>query len=97
MLTTLLLLAALSTFYKFGGFGCLITAAERATEEPQEAPRPQRITAKPAPPQIDRGKLERIAQNCLSACGVSFDTYYYVRNKSDVELMDIITEYNLKE
>lgn len=49
----------------------------------------------PEPPKIDRSKLEKIACNCLTACGVTFDTYYYCRNKTDIELMDIITRYNL--
>ena len=93
MLITFLTLAALFYFYKINGFKCLIRAAELATD-PEPIPPKQ---PEPAPQKTDRGKLERIAQNCLSACGVPFDTYYYVRDKSDIELMDIITQYNLKE
>lgn len=104
MLITLCLLAALFYFYKINGFKCLIRAAELATD-PEPIP-PRRASAKvysppkqpePAPQKIDRVKLERIAQNVLSTYGVKFDTYYYVRNKSDIELMDIITRYNLED
>lgn len=79
-----------------GGFRAIIKAAEIATG-------PEKITIKaapiqgrqPEPEKIDRTKLEKIAQNCLSSHGVKFDTYYYIKNKSDIELMDIITQYNL--
>ncbi len=89
-------------FYAAGGFRYLIKAAELATD-PEPIP-PRQAPAKvysppkqPEPPKIDRVKLERIAQNVLSTYGVEFDTYYYVRNKSDIELMDIITRYNLED
>lgn len=68
--------------------------AETAPERPPVVKDPEPIQE---PPKIDRVKLERIAQNVLSTYGVKFDTYYYVRNKSDIELMDIITRYNLDD
>lgn len=57
---------------------------------PIPEPEPQ-----PEPPKMDRRQLEQAARNVLTACGCQFDVYDYTRYKSDIELMDIITEYNL--
>lgn len=64
---------------------------EAPAVEISENPEPPRT-----PPKINRVKLEQIAANCLAATNCSFDTYYYLRNKSDIELMDIIKDFNLK-
>ena len=100
----ILSLIILYMFYAGGGFRYLIKAAQLATEpepetmqykpEPVKAP-PAVIISEPEPPKIERQKLEKIARNCLSACGVTFDTYYYCRNKTDLELMDIIKDYDI--
>lgn len=102
MLNTIILLGLLTLFYRSGGFKALIRAAERATEEPQPARVEPIRTPEPEPPkepeespEDKRRKLERIAQNCLSCMGVKFDTYYYTKSKSDLELMDIITNFNM--
>ena len=62
----------------------------------QERPPRESLEAEAEPPKIDRVKLEQIAANCLAATNCSFDTYYYLRNKTDIELMDIIKDFNLK-
>ena len=103
MTLTIIALWILWRFYKTGGFSAIIKAAARATEA-EEIPKrcePVRVykpiqERQPEPETIDRAKLERIAQNWLTSQGVLFDTYYYVRNKSDLELMDLITEFNIR-
>ena len=45
--------------------------------------------------QINRAQLERIARNCLCASGCTFNTWVYCKDKTDIELMDIIKDYNL--
>lgn len=109
MFLTFLALAALFYFYKINGFKCLIRAAELATDPEPIPPRraPAKVYSPPKQPEpipeakqepaqkVDRVKLEKIAGNCLTACGVKFDTYYYCRNKTDLELMDIIKDYNI--
>lgn len=47
------------------------------------------------PPRIDRRKLEEIAANCLHLSGCRFDLWTYCRNKSDIELMEIIKDFNM--
>jgi hypothetical protein len=49
------------------------------------------------PPAVDREKLEEIAKNCLYASGCRFDLWTYCRNKSNIELMEIIKDYNLND
>lgn len=58
---------------------------QRHEETPQQA----------EPPRIDRRKLEEIAANCLHLSGCRFDIWTYCRHKSDIELMDIIKDFNL--
>lgn len=60
--------------------------------EPEPIPEPE-----PLKPAGDRRKLERTAANLLTASGCKFDVWTYVRFKSDIELMDIITNYNLNK
>lgn len=87
-------------FYAGGGFGCLIRAAQRATgsgptgatSHPEPPPDPE-----PKKPELTREQLEKIAGNCLTAMGVKFETYFYCKNKTDIELMNIITRYNLEK
>ena len=96
---------ALWIFYTAGGFSKIIKAANmepEPTPEPIQAPpmQPEPITVEPQPEpepaqKIDRLKLEKIAGNCLAASGCKFDIWHYCRNKSDIELMDIIARYNL--
>ena len=57
--------------------------------EPEPEQEPER-------PRMDRQKLELIARNCLSCSGVKFDTWAYCRSKTDIELMDIIRDFNIK-
>lgn len=75
-----------------------INAIAAVNEANNEAPAVE-ISGNPepprTPPKIDRVKLEQIAANCLAATNCNFDTYYYCKNKSDIELMDIIAQYNL--
>ena len=79
-----------------GGFRAIIKAAELATGPEKIVIKAVQIQGRQHEPEkIDRTKLEKIAQNCLSSYGIDFDTYYYVKNKSDIELMDIITQYNM--
>lgn len=47
------------------------------------------------PPEIDREKLEKIAGSCLHRSGCKFDIWTYCRYKSNIELMDIIKDFNL--
>lgn len=89
----------------------LRTDPERMQEEkpaPVILPTPPAIVVKPEPvkpepmqetepPKMDRKKLEQTARNCLTAAGCTFDTWSYTRYKSDIELMDIIKEYNLNK
>lgn len=58
---------------------------------------PAPIPTEPAPAAalINRQQLERAARDCLTLSGCKFDTYTYVRYKSDTELQDIIKDYNL--
>lgn len=58
--------------------------------EPIKAPEPT-----PEPPKMGRRELEQAARNCLTAAGCKFDVYDYTRYKTDIELMDIIKDYNL--
>lgn len=58
--------------------------------EPQPEPQPE-----PVPPKMGRRQLEQAARNCLTAAGCKFDVYDYTRYKTDIELMDIIKDYNL--
>jgi hypothetical protein len=60
-------------------------------------PAPVDIPTRPAPAAalINRQQLERAARDCLTLSGCKFDTYNYCRMKSDIELMDIIKDYNL--
>lgn len=59
---------------------------------PDQIPDPE-----PLKPAGDRRKLERIAANVLTAAGCKFDVWTYCRFKSDIELMDIIKDYNLNK
>lgn len=98
----ILSLIILYMFYAGGGFRYLIKAAQLATEpEPetvQYKPEPRPAMIEPEPVQkVDRVKLEKIAGNCLTASGCKFDIWYYCRNKSDIELMDIIKDYNMNK
>lgn len=70
----------------------IIPQPQPAPVEPIPEPEPQ-----PEPPKIDRKQLEQIARNCLAAAGCKFDAWSYCRYKSDVELMDIIKDYNLNK
>lgn len=83
-------------FYTSGGFKRLLTAFKLDPDPVQNNLDQQQKTG-PAPPNMDREKLEKIARDCLTSSGVKFDTYYYTRNKSDIELMDIIKDYNLNK
>lgn len=100
MLITLCSLAALFYFYKVGGFSRMIEAAA-LDEEPEPVQNevyrepPKSFQTEPEPPKVDRVKLEKIACNCLTASGCKFDVWHYCRNKSDIELMDIIKDYNI--
>ena len=58
--------------------------------EPEPQPEPT-----PEPPKMGRCELEQAARNCLTAAGCKFDVYDYTRYKTDIELMDIIKDYNL--
>lgn len=58
--------------------------------EPQPEPQPE-----PEPSKMGRRELEQAARNCLTAAGCKFDVYDYTRYKTDIELMDIIKDYNL--
>lgn len=42
---------------------------------------------------MNREQLEKVACDCLTLAGFKFNTYYYCRNKSDIELMDIIIDF----
>lgn len=66
---------------------------------PKPDPAPVKTEAKkePEPPKMGREQLEKAARSCLIAAGVKFDTWSYCRFKSDIELMDIITNYNLNK
>lgn len=75
------------------GFGYYL----RNTEAPQKPPEGSTEETPPEPPRMDRAKLEKAARDCLTASGCKFDTYYYTRNKTDLELMEIIKEYNLNK
>ena len=78
-------------FYAAGGFKKLMQAAEfKPDREPPKAPKPG-----PDHEKINRMQLEKAARDCLTAAGCKFNTYYYTRNKSDLELMEIIKDYNL--
>ena len=63
-------------------------------KEPEPLPQVQ-IIGNPEPPRMDRRQLEQAVRNVLTACGCQFDVYDYTRYKSDIELMDIIKDYNL--
>lgn len=67
--------------------------------KPEPTPEPVKPEPIPEtePPKMDRKKLEQTARNCLTAAGCTFDTWSYTRYKSDIELMDIIKEYNLNK
>lgn len=45
----------------------------------------------------EREQLENTAAGMLTLCGCKFDVYSYVRKKSDLELMDIIKDYNMNK
>ncbi len=72
-----------------------ITAAPATVEtitKPEPIPEPE-----PIKPAGDRRQLERIAANCLTAAGCKFDVWTFCRFKSDLELMEIIKDYNLNK
>lgn len=58
----------------------------------EKQPEPQ---SEPVPPKMGRRQLEQAARNVLTACGCQFDVYDFTRYKTDIELMDIIKDYNL--
>ena len=64
-------------------------------QAPTPAPLPVPQQPAPAAALINRQQLERAARDCLTLSGCKFDTYSYVRYKSDTELQDIIKDYNL--
>ena len=66
--------------------------------KPAPVPIPEIIPEpEPLKPAGDRRKLERIAANCLTAAGCKFDVWTFCRFKSDLELMEIIKDYNLNK
>lgn len=73
----------------------------KVTPAPVQIVKPAPVQTIPEPeplkPAGDRRKLERTAANLLTASGCKFDVWTYVRFKSDFELMDIITNYNLNK
>ena len=62
---------------------------------PVITPAPIPTAPAPAAALINRQQLERAARDCLTLSGCKFDTYTYVRYKTDTELQDIIKNYNL--
>lgn len=65
--------------------------------EPEPIPEPEPINpagdTMPNLETMNREQLEKIACDCLTLAGFKFNTYYYCRNKSDIELMDIIIDF----
>jgi hypothetical protein len=62
---------------------------------PTPAPVPVPQQTAPAAAVINRQQLERAARDCLTLSGCKFDTYTYVRYKTDTELQDIIKDFNM--
>lgn len=78
-----------------------IPTPEPVKVEPQAPPvnDPRRIYDRlnPPPQTPERIQLENTANNCLTAAGCKFNTFYYCLYKSDIELMDIIKDYNMNK
>ena len=67
------------------------------SEDPQEPRQEPPREPEPEPQQVDREKLIKIAYNCLVYKGCKFNILLYLQDKTDTELMDIITQCNINE
>lgn len=72
-----------------------IPEPEPVKPEPMPEPEPANPAGGTMPnlETMNREQLEKVACDCLTLAGFKFNTYYYCRNKSDIELMDIIIDF----
>lgn len=89
-------------YYTKSELKMLIEEKSRPLQEPeplQPEPQPEPVKVEPQPepqpPKMGRRQLEQAARDALTACGCQFDVYDFTRYKTDIELTEIITEYNL--
>lgn len=91
----------MNTLIIAAGFFLLLLFAYSGYKDLQEPePIPEEYHEEPPqePPQekvLSREQLEKAAADCLYLMGAKFDLWSFCRHKSNIELMDIITRYNL--
>ena len=77
------------------GFGYYLKKTTRPAETPESIPEESEEGAQPQENFLTRAQLEKTAQDLLLLHNVKFNTFYYVKSKTDLELMDIIKDYNI--
>ena len=60
-------------------------------EQPEKTGQPEIIK----PPVMDRKQLVKSAMDCLYLTGAKFDTWTFCNSKTDLELMEIIKDFNI--